>query len=151
MNKITFTLLAITAIFLFPVNTVTASDQEINENDTKQQVYGSELMSIEELATHRAKIRSLNSELELQAYRNEHHKLMQARATEKGVTLPEMPMMQGGGKGRGQMHMDGNGSGLGLGRGPMDGSGPKFIESKMLKYAKKYLQAAADYIKRQGR
>ena len=33
----------------------------------------------------------------------------------------------------------------------MDGSGPKFIESKMLKYAKKYLQAAADYIKRQGR
>jgi len=33
----------------------------------------------------------------------------------------------------------------------MDGSGPKFLESKMLKYVKKYLQAAADYISRKGK
>ena len=99
----------------------------MNENEANQQVYGSELMSIEELAAHRAKMRSIDTKAELEAYRNEHHKLMQARASEQGLTLPDMPMMQGGGQGFGnreQMHRDGSGSGLGLGRGRMDGSGP---------------------------
>lgn len=105
MNKDMFIKLTFASILILSMSAVVASDQEMTENEARQQVYGWKLMSIEERAAHRAKMRSFDTEKELEAYRNEHHQRMQARAMEKGVNLAEMPMMRG--------------------RGQMGGSGPR--------------------------
>jgi hypothetical protein len=44
---------------------------------------------------------SLKTPEEREAYRQEHHSLMQARAKERGVTLPEAPPPRGMGMGQG--------------------------------------------------
>lgn len=54
-------------------------------------IYGSQLMSEREREMHRSKMRSFKTEQEREAYRLNHHKLMQDRARAKGVTLPEEP------------------------------------------------------------
>lgn len=68
-------------------------------------VYGHQLMTDAERTEYRAKMRSLKTPAERQAFRLEHHQQMQIRAKEKGVTLPEMPpqggMRQGMGGGPG--------------------------------------------------
>lgn len=76
--------------------------EEMMEQEPQQeQVYGWELMTPEERAEHREKMHSFQTEEELEAYRQEHHKLMLERAEEQGVTLPESPSKQGKGKGHG--------------------------------------------------
>ena len=65
-------------------------------------VYGYQLMSEQERAENRAKMRSFQTEQEREAYRQEHHKMMQERAKAQGVTLPDEPMPRGQGKGMGQ-------------------------------------------------
>lgn len=62
-------------------------------------VYGWQIMSPKERAEHRTKMRSLKTKSEREAYRLEHHKLMQERAKQKGVTLPDLPMPRGRGLG----------------------------------------------------
>ena len=76
------------------------------ENDY---VYGRQLMTEQEMAQHRAQMRSLQTEQEREAYRLEHHKRMQLRAQERGLTLPEEP----GPYGRGAGPRDGSGMGTG--------------------------------------
>lgn len=49
---------------------------------------GWQLMTPEERVEHQTKMRSFKTYDECKAYQGEHHALMQARATEKGVTLP---------------------------------------------------------------
>ena len=92
-----------------------ASDQEniqqqqVQEKVQQQeQVYGWQLMTPEEREQHRAKMRSFKTEEEREQYRLEHHKEMQERARERGVTIPDMPpeslgkgMGPGGGYGYG--------------------------------------------------
>ena len=80
-------------------------------------VYGWQLMTESERAEHRAKMRSLNTEEEREAYRQAHHKRMQARAKEQGVSLPDEPLPQGKGLGMGPRDGTGTGSGAGQGRG----------------------------------
>jgi hypothetical protein len=75
-------------------------------------IYGSQLMTQAERNTHRATLRKMKTEQEREAYRLEHHKLMQERAAAKGITLPAVPPAGGAGPG----------SGLGGGAG---GPGPK--------------------------
>lgn len=72
-------------------------------------IYGRQLMTEQELAEHRAHMRSLKTRQEREAYRLEQHKLMQERARERGVTLPEDP----GSYGRGMGPRDGSGMGPG--------------------------------------
>lgn len=74
-------------------------------------VYGHQLMTEQELAEHRAKMRSLKTEEEREQYRLEHHERMQERAKARGVTLPDEPR-----------HRPRDGAGMGY--GPRDGSGP---------------------------
>ena len=64
--------------------------------------FGYQLMTPEELAEHRQKTRSFESDEAREAYRREHHKAMQVRAAEQGVTLPDEPLPRGQGYGRGQ-------------------------------------------------
>jgi hypothetical protein len=76
----------------------------------QEQVYGYELMTEQERAEHRTRIRSLKTEQEREQFRLEHHKKMQERAKERGVTLPDEPLPRGKGLGGGQ------GGGMGGGR-----------------------------------
>jgi len=71
----------------------------------QQDKYGWELMSEQERAEHREKMRSMHTEQERAQYREEHHKMMQERAKERGVTIPDMPASDGG-----------HGQGMGMGK-----------------------------------
>jgi hypothetical protein len=90
--------------------TQTKEQAQVQEQEQDKMIYGWQLMTVEERAQHRAKMQSLNTEKERQAYREEHHKLMQARAREQGVTIPDEPR-------------SGGGSGFGPGPGAQSGSG----------------------------
>lgn len=77
-------------------------------------IYGSQIMTPEERAEHRNRMRSAKTLEEREQVRSEHHKLMVERARERGVTLPEEPPMRGG---------MGSGGGMGLGGGMAPGGG----------------------------
>ena len=117
----------IAGLMLFPISALIAADKEKEKEQTQVQtkepvqeqdkmIYGWQLMSTEERAQHRAKMQSLNTEQERQAYRAEHHKQMQARAKEQGVTIPDEPR-SGSGFGPGPGAQSGSGSGSGSGKG----------------------------------
>lgn len=76
-----------------------------------QQVYGWELMTEQERTQHREKMRSFKTEKEREQYRMEHHKKMQERAKERGVTLPDSPQPRGKGMNGGGMGAGGGGKG----------------------------------------
>ena len=76
----------------------------------EQQVYGYQLMTEQERIEHQNKMRSLRTAEERERYRQEHHKKMQERAKQQGLSLPDQPRMQGGGMGAG------GGQGQGRGR-----------------------------------
>jgi hypothetical protein len=82
-----------------------------------EQVYGWQIMTQQERNEYRSHMRSLKTVEERERYRMEHHKMMQERAKERGVSLPEMP---GPRKGMGP----GSGMGPGNGMGPGKGGGP---------------------------
>ncbi|UEM19138.1 hypothetical protein JL100_018815 [Skermanella mucosa] len=89
-------------------------------------IYGSQMMTQQERADHRNRMHQAKSAAEREQLRQEHHRQMQARAKERGVTLPdEPPPMPGhGGMGMGQgMGMGPGGGGGSRGGGPGGGSG----------------------------
>lgn len=75
----------------------------------EEQVYGNQLMTSQERAEHRNRMQAANSQEERNRIRQEHHKRMQIRAKERGVSLPD--------------EMPARGKGMGNGMGPRDGSG----------------------------
>jgi hypothetical protein len=77
----------------------------------QEPIYGSQLMTRDERTEHRNKMRSLKTPEEREAYRAEHHRQMQERAKERGVTLPDAPPARGMGMGPG-------GPGMRQGMGP---------------------------------
>ena len=81
----------------------------------EDQIYGSQLMTQQERQEHRAKMQSMKTKEERERYRMEHHKKMQERAKQQGVTLPDKPPSSGSGKG--------NGNGGGWGPGGNGGGG----------------------------
>jgi hypothetical protein len=86
---------------------------------TAQTYYGSQLMTPEERAEHRARMQSLSPD-EREAYRAQHHEAMKKRAEEMGVSIPDQPPYYGRGRGPG-----GRGYGYGYGRrGPWYGGSP---------------------------
>lgn len=82
------------------------------------QIYGSQLMTRQERIEYRNQMRALKTQEERNAFRLEHHRRMQERAKEKGLTLPDTPPAQGGGMGPGMGRgMGGMGPGMGRGMG----------------------------------
>ena len=67
---------------------------------------------------YRMQMRALNTAEERNAFRLEHHKKMQERAQERGLTLPDTPTAVGAGRGPGS-----GGMGSGMGAGPGGGMG----------------------------
>lgn len=108
------TLSAISMITLINIAPVTFADEPI---------YGYQLMTEQERAEHRAKMQSFQTEQEREAYRQEHHKMMQERAKVQGITLPDEPMPYGQGQGRGTDPGMGQGQGMGKGMGSGMGQG----------------------------
>lgn len=101
----------IAGLLMLPTGMVIAADEKQKPEQAKQQVqvqeqdkmiYGWQLMTPQERKEHRAKMLSLKTEQERLAYQNEHHKLMQQRAKERGLSIPDHPMRQGAGRGSGQ-------------------------------------------------
>lgn len=106
-----------------------AQDQSRTQDQTRTQdqvrdrdIYGSQLMTPQERANYRKRMQSAKTVQEREQIRAEHHKQMQARAKERGVTLPDQPPARGGGMGPG---MGGGGMGGG-GMGPGGGGGRRY-------------------------
>lgn len=53
------------------------------------------MMTAEERNEYRERMRAAKTEQEREQIRNEHHQQMQARAKERGVTLPPEPPVRG--------------------------------------------------------
>lgn len=96
-------------------------------------VFGAQIMTEQERAEHRERMRAAGTPEEREQVRLEHHKQMVERARERGVTLPEEPPMRGGmgpgagkglGAGMGPGAGRGPGAGMGSGAGPGSGMGP---------------------------
>jgi len=101
-------------------------DQLRTRDQTRDnQIYGSQLMTQQERNEYRARMRAAKTEQEREQIRNEHHKQMQVRAKERGVTLPDVPPPRGSGQGRGMGPGPGGGMGPGNGMGPGPGGGPR--------------------------
>jgi len=103
-----FVTIAFAVVLSLPLFAAIAVENEQLEQkehaQVQQQVYGWQLMTDEERTEHRAKMRSATSAEEREAYREEHHKLMQARADAKGLSLSDQPGQRsrgcrGGGQG----------------------------------------------------
>lgn len=76
--------------------------QAADDDGTGMPMFGRQLMTPEEMAAHRARMRAATTNEERARIRAEHHQQMLERARERGVTLPEEPPMRGAGPGRGQ-------------------------------------------------
>lgn len=83
----------------------------------KEQVYGSQLMTPQERAAHRARMRVAQTPEEKAKLRAQQHERMQDRARQLGVEVPATPPAVGGGMGPGP------GPGGGMGMGPGGGGG----------------------------
>lgn len=111
-------LLALAAGILFLTSgPAAAADQERardtlqKQDQTQDQIYGSQLMTLQERIEHRAKLRAAKTDEQRQQIRAEHHERMKERARKQGVSLPDNPPARGGGMG------PGGGMGAGGGRG----------------------------------
>ena len=95
-----------------------------DQSQTQTQVYGSQLMTDAERTAYQTKMRALKTTAEKDAFRLDHHDQMKARAAEKGVTLPDAPMMNKTGKGQ-ATPSTGQGSAGSAGGGAGGGGGGK--------------------------
>ncbi|HZM33100.1 MAG TPA: hypothetical protein VFC18_01305 [Burkholderiales bacterium] len=87
-------------------------DQTRDETQTQlrdQDIYGYQMMTPQERDQFRARMQAPQTQEERERIRAEHHALMQERAKERGLSMPEQPPMQGGAGG-------GMGPGYGGGR-----------------------------------
>ena len=89
-----------------------------DQTQTQTQVYGHQLMTDAERTAYQTKMRTLKTTAERDAFRLDHHDHMKARAAEKGLTLPDAPMMNKTGKGQAAP-----GTGLGSAGNPGAGGG----------------------------
>ena len=99
-----------------------AAAQPADQPRRSEPIYGYRMMNDAERNEYREKMRTARSTEERQALRDEHRKLMESRAKERGITLPEAR-----GPGRGPGPGPGGQAGPGAGRGPgagMPGKGP---------------------------
>jgi hypothetical protein len=92
---------------------VTAQEQVKVQDQAKEQVYGSQMMTSQERVEQRKKMRAAKTTEDRERIRTEHHEAMKIRAQERGVKLPDAPPEGGMGMGPGS----GGGAGLGTGSG----------------------------------
>jgi hypothetical protein len=103
------------AVAMMAAATLFAADQPAPRSEP---IYGYRMMNDQERNEYRDRMRNARGADARQAIRDEHRKLMEARAKERGVTLPEPRGPRGPGAG-------GPGAGKGPGYGPQ-GKGPGY-------------------------
>lgn len=96
--------LALLAAGIGTISSIAIGEEATQKSEQSlQQVLGSffgpQLLSEEEQAAYRARIRKAKTLQESDAIRTEHNELMKVRAKEKGVRLPEQRLPVGGGMG----------------------------------------------------
>lgn len=99
------------------LSAIPAAAQPSEQTRRSEPIYGYRMMNDAERNEYREKMRNARSAGERQALRDEHHKLMETRAKERGVTLPDA---RGPGRGPGGERgpqAGGPGKGPGAGRG----------------------------------
>lgn len=95
--------------------------QTAAQSQTQERIYGSQMMTQQEMNEYRERMRLAKTDAERERIRAEHHERMKERATARGVTLPDQPPAKsGGGTGSGMM---GPGGGMGSGSGSGGGGG----------------------------
>ena len=104
---------------LMGIGQVFAEDQV----QAQVQIYGSQLMTAAERTEYQAKMRTLKTDKERDAFRLDHHTKMTARAAERGVTLPSTPPSVGAGPKSGSGTGVGPGTGMGARQGAPSGGG----------------------------
>lgn len=67
--------------------------KEQAQTQKQEEIYGSQLMTPQERADHRAKMRAAKTAEEREKIRKEQHKLMQERAKARGLALPDEPLL----------------------------------------------------------
>lgn len=112
MFKKAFLISAMAGSLLLVVNPVLAADPPV-QNQAQEQIYGSQLMTMQERAEYQARMRAAKTVEAREKIRAEHHEAMQVRAREKGLALPDEAPARGMGGGTGS----GGGMGSGGGRG----------------------------------
>ena len=108
-----YLLLAGVLSMLVPGYAAVAADQKQTQTQTQTQVYGWQLMSEQERNEYRTKMQNMKTAQEREQFRMEHHKMMQERAKQQGVSLPDMPHSGQGMGGGGGMHQGMQGGGKG--------------------------------------
>jgi len=105
MKRTIFILCTLMGAFSMPAGNAMAADpqpvQELAGAQAQEQVYGSQLMTIDERNEYQAKMRAAKTAEERELLRTEHHQRMQERAKARGMTLPDEPPARGGGMGMG--------------------------------------------------
>ena len=94
--------LAMTILLSTGIAFAADQDRDQLQAQDRNQVYGSQLMTPEERAEHRTRMRAARTPQEREQIRMQQHKRMQERARARGLTLPDEPPMRGGGMGRGR-------------------------------------------------
>jgi len=91
--------LVATVILISSLFSGLAVSAEPAKPEAPKPAYGSQIMTPQERAEHRQKMRAAKNVKEREQIRKEHHEEMKESAKEKGVTLPENPPPLGGGVG----------------------------------------------------
>jgi uncharacterized membrane protein len=126
MNRQTMMAAAFAAAMMTMTVSLFAAEQPAATAAKSEPIYGYRMMNDQERNDYRERMRNAGSAQERQAVRDEHRKVMEARAKERGVTLPER---RGPGAG---MSPGGEARGPAAGRGPRwEGQGgPGFGKGK---------------------
>jgi hypothetical protein len=121
MFKRAIMVLTLVGALVFSSNFASAAGQERKQQrvqaqkQEQEQIFGSQIMTEQERAEFRAKMRAAKTNEEREKVRSEHHALMKERAKERGVTLPDEPPVRGKGQGLGPGGGMGSGGGTGSG------------------------------------
>jgi len=105
LKKLIVLLVTFCFVWFFAGVSLAADPPKAQQQD---RAYGWNIMTPEERAEHRAKMRSFETNEEREQYRIEHHKKMQERMKERGITLPDQPRNREG-KGLGDKRRGGGG------------------------------------------
>ncbi len=84
-----------------PVQSEAKPGDAVKTESQPGRIRASQLMTEEERAAHRKKMRAAKTAEEREQIRKEFHEQMKARAKERGVTLPDEPPAMGRGMGPG--------------------------------------------------
>jgi hypothetical protein len=99
MLKRTYTISMVAGALALAFGLALAAEPAATQQPVKEELYGSQLMTQQERAAHRAKMRAATTPEAKAQIRAAQHDRMKQRARQLGLELPETPPAVGGGMG----------------------------------------------------